>query len=85
MVCERSDVFASACAIARAFPLFTRRSASSRRKEKKHVTVEFITVGQDNGPLEISTLEVMQKTKSVSCDVFNTVLFVHPPFMSQTP
>uniref|UniRef100_A0A8C2KSX1 Aminopeptidase like 1 n=1 Tax=Cyprinus carpio TaxID=7962 RepID=A0A8C2KSX1_CYPCA len=50
MVCERSDVFASACAIARAFPLFTRRSASSRRTEKKHVTVEFVTVGQDNGP-----------------------------------
>ncbi len=58
MVCERSDVFASACAIARAFPLFTRRSASSRRTEKKHVTVEFVTVGQDNGPLEVSTLEV---------------------------
>ncbi|RXN09016.1 putative aminopeptidase NPEPL1 [Labeo rohita] len=57
MVCERSDVFASACAIARAFPLFTRRSASSRRTEKKHVTVEFLTVGQDNGPLEVSTLE----------------------------
>ncbi|KAI2663846.1 putative aminopeptidase NPEPL1 [Labeo rohita] len=59
MVCERSDVFASACAIARAFPLFTRRSASSRRTEKKHVTVEFLTVGQDNGPLEVSTLECL--------------------------
>ncbi|XP_073707616.1 probable aminopeptidase NPEPL1 [Garra rufa] len=59
MVCERSDVFASACAIARAFPLFTRRSASSRRTEKKHVTVEFVTVGQDNGPLEVSTLECL--------------------------
>ncbi|XP_056607212.1 probable aminopeptidase NPEPL1 [Triplophysa dalaica] len=59
MVCEPSDVFASACAIARAFPLFTRRSASSRRKEKKHVTIEFITVGQDNGPLEVSTLKCL--------------------------
>lgn len=58
MVCERSEVFASACAIARAFPLFTRRSTSSRRTEKKRVTVEFVTVGQDNGPLELSTLEV---------------------------
>lgn len=57
MVCERSDVFASACAIARAFPIFSRRSASSRRKEK-HVAVEFITVGHDNGPLEVSTLKV---------------------------
>ncbi|MEQ2182348.1 putative aminopeptidase npepl1 [Goodea atripinnis] len=44
VVCERSDVFASACAVARAFPLFTRRSASSRRTEKKHVTVEFVAV-----------------------------------------
>uniref|UniRef100_A0A8C1FZY0 Aminopeptidase like 1 n=1 Tax=Cyprinus carpio TaxID=7962 RepID=A0A8C1FZY0_CYPCA len=59
MVCEHSDVFASACAYARAFPLFTRRSASSRRKEKKHVTVEFVTVGQDSGPLEVSTLECL--------------------------
>ncbi|KAL6458582.1 hypothetical protein MHYP_G00338120 [Metynnis hypsauchen] len=62
MVCERSDVFASACAIARAFPLFTRRSTSSRRTEKKHVTVEFVTVGQDNGPLELSTLECLSNT-----------------------
>uniref|UniRef100_A0A669EYE4 Aminopeptidase like 1 n=2 Tax=Oreochromis TaxID=8139 RepID=A0A669EYE4_ORENI len=29
MVCERSDVFASSCAMARAFPIFSRRSASS--------------------------------------------------------
>lgn len=58
MVCERSEVFASACAISRAFPLFTRRSASSRRTEKKRVAVEFVSVGQDNGPLEVSTLEV---------------------------
>ncbi|XP_015253379.1 PREDICTED: probable aminopeptidase NPEPL1 [Cyprinodon variegatus] len=50
VVCERSDVFASACAIARAFPLFTRRSAASRRTEKKHVTVEFVVV--DGSPLE---------------------------------
>uniref|UniRef100_A0A3Q2SZS1 Aminopeptidase like 1 n=1 Tax=Fundulus heteroclitus TaxID=8078 RepID=A0A3Q2SZS1_FUNHE len=48
VVCERSDVFASACAIARAFPLFTRRSASSRRTEKKHVTVEFVLIGGDS-------------------------------------
>lgn len=58
VVCERSDVFASACAIARAFPIFSRRSASSRRTEKKEVTVEFITVGQDNGPLDLTILQV---------------------------
>lgn len=60
MVCERSDVFASGCAIARAFPIFSRRSATSRRAEKKHVTVEFVIVGQDSNPLDVGELEVPQ-------------------------
>uniref|UniRef100_A0A8C8XES3 Probable aminopeptidase NPEPL1 n=1 Tax=Panthera leo TaxID=9689 RepID=A0A8C8XES3_PANLE len=59
MVCERSDAFASACALARAFPLFTHRSGASRRTEKKTVTVEFFLVGQDNGPVEVSTLQCL--------------------------
>lgn len=59
MVCERSDVFASACAISRAFPIFSRRSSSTRRTEKKHVTVEFLIVGQDNGSLEQAELECL--------------------------
>uniref|UniRef100_A0A8C0NV67 Cytosol aminopeptidase domain-containing protein n=1 Tax=Canis lupus familiaris TaxID=9615 RepID=A0A8C0NV67_CANLF len=59
MVCERSDAFASACALARAFPLFTHRSGASRRSEKKTVTVEFFLVGQDNGPVEVSTLQCL--------------------------
>lgn len=58
MVCERSEVFASACALARAFPLFTHRSSASRRAEKKTVTVEFFLVGQNNGPIEVATLKV---------------------------
>uniref|UniRef100_A0A9L0R686 Aminopeptidase like 1 n=1 Tax=Equus caballus TaxID=9796 RepID=A0A9L0R686_HORSE len=59
MVCERADAFASACALARAFPLFTHRSGASRRMEKKTVTVEFFLVGQDNGPVEVSTLQCL--------------------------
>ncbi|XP_045689573.1 probable aminopeptidase NPEPL1 isoform X1 [Phyllostomus hastatus] len=62
MACERSDVFASACALARAFPLFTHRSGASRRTEKKTVTVEFFLVGQDNGPVEVSTLQCLTNT-----------------------
>lgn len=58
MVCERADAFASACALARAFPLFTLRSGAARRTEKRTVTVEFFLVGQDNGPLEVPTLQV---------------------------
>uniref|UniRef100_A0A8D1VNR4 Cytosol aminopeptidase domain-containing protein n=1 Tax=Sus scrofa TaxID=9823 RepID=A0A8D1VNR4_PIG len=59
MVCERSDAFASACALARAFPLFTHRSGAARRPEKKTVVVEFFLVGQDNGPVEVSTLQCL--------------------------
>ncbi|XP_063815462.1 probable aminopeptidase NPEPL1 isoform X2 [Pseudophryne corroboree] len=54
MVCERSEVFASACAIARAFPLFTRRSTACRRTDKKSVVVEFLLIGQNNGPMEVT-------------------------------
>ncbi|XP_070574824.1 probable aminopeptidase NPEPL1 [Ptychodera flava] len=46
LVCERSDVFASACAVARAFSLFTRKSGSSKTA-KRTVTVEFLLVGTD--------------------------------------
>lgn len=58
MVCEHSDVFASSCAIARAFPLFTRRSSSSRRAEKKNVTVEFLIVEQESSILNDAELKV---------------------------
>lgn len=58
MLCEHSDVFASACAIARAFPLFSRRSASCTM-EKKHVTVEFVIVGQETIHLDPSTVAVI--------------------------
>ncbi|XP_068118258.1 probable aminopeptidase NPEPL1 [Hyperolius riggenbachi] len=60
MVCERSEVFASACAIARAFPLFTRRSSASRRADKKSVSVEFLLIGQNNGPVETPTLKCLE-------------------------
>ncbi|XP_075880583.1 putative aminopeptidase NPEPL1 [Nelusetta ayraudi] len=59
MVCERSDVFASACAIARAFPIFTRRSSASRKAEKKHVTVELLIVGPDSSPLGAVEIECL--------------------------
>ncbi|KAF7711326.1 probable aminopeptidase NPEPL1 [Silurus meridionalis] len=61
MLCEQSDVFASACAIARAFPLFTRRSTSCTT-EKKHVTVEFLIVGQDGNHLDPFMLETLNST-----------------------
>ena len=42
IVCERSEVFASVCAIARAFPLYSRKSCS---QTKRTVNVEFVLVG----------------------------------------
>lgn len=59
MVCDRSDVFASACAIARAFPIFTRRSSASRKAEKKQVTVELLVVGSDSSSLGAVETEVL--------------------------
>lgn len=58
MVCERSDVFACSCAIARTFPIFSRRSTSLRRAEKKHVTVEIVIVGQESSSLGVAELKV---------------------------
>ncbi|XP_056130010.1 probable aminopeptidase NPEPL1 [Lampris incognitus] len=59
VVCERSHVFASSCAIARAFPIFSRRSTSSRRADKKTVTVEFVIVGQESSPLDLTELKCL--------------------------
>ncbi|GCC37134.1 hypothetical protein chiPu_0015635 [Chiloscyllium punctatum] len=86
MVCERSDVFASGCAIARAFPLFSRRSSASRRTDKRVVTVEFLLVGQNNGPIEEATLECLASAADgirlaarivdTPCNEMNTDIFL---------
>lgn len=85
MLCEQSDVFASACAIARAFPLFTRRSTSSTT-EKKRVTVEFVVIGQDNTQLDSSILEVIpnnyhvqQCTNLLNFLIYLNMLYVAGP------
>ena len=46
MVTEKKDVFASACAIARAFPLYANKSNMSQTLRK--VVVEFVIVGTGN-------------------------------------
>lgn len=45
IVCERTDILASACAIARAFPIYTRKSSGNG--VKRTVTVEFLVVGPE--------------------------------------
>ncbi|XP_048385790.1 probable aminopeptidase NPEPL1 isoform X1 [Stegostoma tigrinum] len=56
LVCEYMEVFASACAVTRAFPLFTRRTGLLESGEKFTVTVEFILVGENTKPLTESVL-----------------------------
>lgn len=47
VVCERQDVYASGCAIARAFPLYSKKT-SSGNNEAVNVSVEFIVVPPQN-------------------------------------
>ena len=50
VVCERRDAFASACAIARAFPTFSRKCPRNKPTSRT-VTVEFVVVGKGSTPL----------------------------------
>ncbi|XP_077982867.1 putative aminopeptidase NPEPL1 [Glandiceps talaboti] len=63
LVCERSDVFASACAVARAFSLFSRKSGSTKSSKARTVTVEFVLVGagKDN-PLTEAEAQALETT-----------------------
>ncbi|MFT7816062.1 putative aminopeptidase NPEPL1 [Arapaima gigas] len=56
VVCEKSAVFASACAIARAFPLFSRKSEPSSGGGGRRVTVEFYCVEPEKEQLSKSAL-----------------------------
>ncbi|XP_006634019.2 probable aminopeptidase NPEPL1 isoform X1 [Lepisosteus oculatus] len=56
VVCERPAVFASACALARASPLFSRRSGRGRPGEPRRVTAEFLCAKPGDQPLALETL-----------------------------
>ncbi|XP_020628724.1 probable aminopeptidase NPEPL1 [Orbicella faveolata] len=58
VVCERSDAFASACAIARAFPTFSRKSSKAKLMPKT-VTIEFVLVGKNDSPITSEDVECM--------------------------
>lgn len=47
IVCERKDLFASACAVARAFPLYSRKSGVQSHEDVATVCIEFVTVDND--------------------------------------
>ncbi|XP_076035523.1 putative aminopeptidase NPEPL1 granny smith protein [Oratosquilla oratoria] len=58
LVCERSDLFASACAIARAYPTYSRKTASGSNTDYK-VTVEVLLVGNGVTPLTSQDEQVL--------------------------
>ncbi|XP_029849083.2 probable aminopeptidase NPEPL1 isoform X2 [Ixodes scapularis] len=67
IVCERQDVFASGCAVARAFPVFSRKSGLQQQQgpsQQPHtVTVEFLLVDSGGGrPLGDSDLRCLSAT-----------------------
>jgi len=49
VVCEKADLFASACAVARAFPLYTKKS--SQKTQSISVNVEFVLIENLNDTL----------------------------------
>lgn len=85
IVCERQDVFPSACAVSRAFPIYSRKSNSSG--SKRTVTVEFLVVGNGNeaslSDAEISCLQdasygvrLAAKIVDMPCSEMNTDSFL---------
>ena len=76
IVCERSEVFASGCAVARGFPTFTRKTVSKSQeftsaanipKVLGHkVQVEFIIVDENNAGLSANDVETLgQSAKGI--------------------
>lgn len=61
LVLEKVDVFASTCALARAFPLYSRRSSIQK---ERHVRVEYILVGEGT------------VSESLTCQVLNIIIIL---------
>ncbi|XP_031572072.1 probable aminopeptidase NPEPL1 [Actinia tenebrosa] len=83
VVCEKKDVFASGCAIARCFPLFSLKTNSSAKQSKK-ITVEFVTtdgqqVTDDDIKCLTSTAESIRlaaKIVDIPCNIMHTDNFL---------
>ena len=73
MVCDKENVFASACAIGRAFPLFSRKSGYMSKTTKRVVTVEFVLA--EGGSLtdeEIEALSVSVESVRLAARIVDT-------------
>lgn len=65
-MCERKDVFASAIAVARAFPQYSRKSEASKGdKKERTITTEFILADKSLPLTEEDCLMLENAAKSV--------------------
>lgn len=58
LVCERSDLFASACGVARAYPIYSRKTAVGSSSDHS-VTVEVLLVGTGDSPISEEDIKVL--------------------------
>ncbi|XP_022653635.1 probable aminopeptidase NPEPL1 isoform X2 [Varroa jacobsoni] len=79
IVCEKRDVFASACAVARAFPLYSRKSGDSADgerapKNERSISVEFLLVGEGEtlSADEVTALEAAMEGVRLAARVVDT-------------
>lgn len=89
IVCERQDLFASGCAVARAFPLYSKKSKCSQAQSAT-VNVEFVIVDAESGSAaasltddEVNCLEnaaygirLAAKIVDAPCNEMNVSLFI---------
>ncbi|XP_018011329.1 probable aminopeptidase NPEPL1 [Hyalella azteca] len=59
LVCERRDVYASVCAVARAYSLYSRKSSVVNSDRKQTITIEVILAGSDTEELSAQDLVVL--------------------------
>ncbi|XP_058058812.1 probable aminopeptidase NPEPL1 [Anopheles bellator] len=79
LVCEKKDLLASACAVARAFPLYSRKTSKLVAAEPPPtVHVEFLLVGDDPASTEI-TEEDVQTLANVTVGIRLTARIVDAP------
>ena len=61
LVCERQHVYASVCAVSRAYSLFSRKSSVVNSDRKQTVVIEVLLVGEDTRPLTQEDIEVCNR------------------------
>ncbi|XP_072168708.1 probable aminopeptidase NPEPL1 [Diadema setosum] len=74
VVCEGAHVFPLGCAIARAFPMYSRK-AGFRKHTQRMITVEFVVTDDNNRSLteeEVATLDSAAKSVRLSARIVDT-------------